>query len=210
MSVEAPKTLSEIERHLVDVLDRISLGVVIIDRHRRVIHTNRAGSAILSKNEGLEMRGCRVIASNARSAERLEGLIDAALSNRQPSPRGCAGLMSIALESGRRPLHICISRLGQPDSPEKAAVALLISDELRGQKSMELMCEIYRLTPSECRLAEQLAEGHSLSEAAAALGTSVLTARSHLKRIFEKTGARRQAQLLWLLATGLAALDLDS
>jgi DNA-binding CsgD family transcriptional regulator len=57
----------------------------------------------------------------------------------------------------------------------------------------------YGCTPREAALAHTLAQGRTLAEAAGALGISVHTARTHLKRVFRKTGTRRQAELLRLV-----------
>ncbi|HWV61154.1 MAG TPA: LuxR C-terminal-related transcriptional regulator [Sphingopyxis sp.] len=48
-----------------------------------------------------------------------------------------------------------------------------------------------------------LAGGGSLVEAADRLGIAHNTARSHLRSIFAKTGARRQSQLVHLLHAGM-------
>lgn len=58
----------------------------------------------------------------------------------------------------------------------------------------------YRLTGAEHRLLAILFEGCALPEAAARLGIARTTARSHLQHIFDKTGARRQAELLRTIA----------
>jgi len=57
----------------------------------------------------------------------------------------------------------------------------------------------FGLTPSESRLAVRLASGLSLREAAQALGISYQTVRTKLKFVFQKTGVRRQAELILLL-----------
>jgi DNA-binding CsgD family transcriptional regulator len=49
-------------------------------------------------------------------------------------------------------------------------------------------------------LAIELMQGARLTVAAEMLGIATSTAKSHLKRIFEKTGAHRQAELIRLAA----------
>jgi DNA-binding CsgD family transcriptional regulator len=58
----------------------------------------------------------------------------------------------------------------------------------------------FALTPAEADLAVEIAKGDGRQAAARRLGISVGTVRSHLMRIFDKTGARRQAELVRLLA----------
>ncbi len=55
------------------------------------------------------------------------------------------------------------------------------------------------LTPAETKLLESLVQGSSLVEHAGAHGISVNTARVHMQRVLEKTGARRQANLVRML-----------
>lgn len=58
----------------------------------------------------------------------------------------------------------------------------------------------YGLTASEIILVLRLFAGESLREAAQTLGISYETARTKLKFIFQKTGTRRQTELVLLLA----------
>ncbi|OLC82548.1 MAG: hypothetical protein AUH72_06450 [Acidobacteria bacterium 13_1_40CM_4_65_8] len=57
---------------------------------------------------------------------------------------------------------------------------------------------MYGLTPAEAAFAVLLASGHSVESAAAKIGISVLTARTHLKRVFRKTRSHTQTQLVQL------------
>jgi DNA-binding CsgD family transcriptional regulator len=62
----------------------------------------------------------------------------------------------------------------------------------------EAFARLHGLTGGELRVLLALAEGQSGKEAAVALGIGEATLRSHLQRIFAKTGATRQAELLQL------------
>lgn len=69
----------------------------------------------------------------------------------------------------------------------------------------ELLTALFDLTPAELAVAERMALGDTIQEAAASRRVSVNTARTHLKRLFAKTGARRQADLLRALLAGATA-----
>jgi DNA-binding CsgD family transcriptional regulator len=81
------------------------------------------------------------------------------------------------------------------------ALAELVArrDQERGQD----FAQRYGLTPSEVRLARHLAEGGNIAGYAEQHGLSQGTVRTHLKAVFAKTGAHRQAELVLLLAGGL-------
>ena len=68
----------------------------------------------------------------------------------------------------------------------------------------DLLRLLFDLTPAEARLTRHLLEGRTPAEAAMALGIAQETARTHLRRIFAKTGVARQSDLLRLLM-GLGA-----
>jgi DNA-binding CsgD family transcriptional regulator len=56
------------------------------------------------------------------------------------------------------------------------------------------------LTPSELRVLLAIVEVGGVPEVAVALGIAVTTVKTHLGRLFEKTGATRQADLVRLVA----------
>jgi len=56
------------------------------------------------------------------------------------------------------------------------------------------------LTPKEAALTARLSEGKTIHQAAREMEMSYETARTHLRRIFDKTGTSRQSELLLLIA----------
>ncbi|WP_417623022.1 helix-turn-helix transcriptional regulator [Parasphingorhabdus sp.] len=56
--------------------------------------------------------------------------------------------------------------------------------------------EAHGLTPAETRLVDSIAGGLSVPEHAEANDISVNTARVHMQRVLEKTGSKRQTDLL--------------
>jgi DNA-binding CsgD family transcriptional regulator len=68
---------------------------------------------------------------------------------------------------------------------------------------------LYALTPTEAQLTALLMQGVSLAEAADQLRVSRHTIRNHLKNIFAKTGAGRQAELVRQLLIGPTQLMFD-
>ncbi len=58
---------------------------------------------------------------------------------------------------------------------------------------------IFGLSPGQMEMAARIASGRSLTDAAEDLGISINTARTHLKRIYDKTGVNAQTALVRLL-----------
>ncbi|WP_405416995.1 helix-turn-helix transcriptional regulator [Marinobacter flavimaris] len=80
-------------------------------------------------------------------------------------------------------------------------VALLfISDpETNIRVSADVLKQLYELTPAETKLAIGLLNGLNLGEIAELNGNSVTTLRVQLRSIFDKTGVKRQQELVRLL-----------
>jgi DNA-binding CsgD family transcriptional regulator len=68
---------------------------------------------------------------------------------------------------------------------------------------IELLRSHFGLTPAEARLALHLVAGETLRSAEVKLSISYETARTCLKKIFNKTGTSRQAELVIVIVTAL-------
>jgi DNA-binding CsgD family transcriptional regulator len=64
---------------------------------------------------------------------------------------------------------------------------------LDASSSPEIIAEAYRLTPTELRILLAIVEVGGVPDVAVALGIAESTVKTHLGRLFEKTGAGRQA-----------------
>ena len=71
-------------------------------------------------------------------------------------------------------------------------------------RRIELAGAIYGLSPAQVRLARLIVEGHDLATASDMLGVSVNTLRTHLQRMFDRTGVRSQAALVGTLLSAEA------
>ena len=83
----------------------------------------------------------------------------------------------------------------------RATALVLVTDMDRPVNvTLDHLREMFGLTPTEARLARELAGGRSVQQAAAALSISVDHARQRLKSIFLSTDTSSQAQLVALVA----------
>jgi DNA-binding CsgD family transcriptional regulator len=64
----------------------------------------------------------------------------------------------------------------------------------------EVIAKTYKLTPSELRVLLGIVEVGGVADTAEALGIASGTVKTHLLRVFAKTGTRRQAELVKLVA----------
>lgn len=90
---------------------------------------------------------------------------------------------------------------GGIDMAYKAIAAVFARKmEIDGQSRSELVARTFGLTPAELRVLVAIVEIGGVPKAAEALGVAETTVRTHLQRVFSKTGANRQADLVKLTA----------
>lgn len=106
--------------------------------------------------------------------------------------------------SGERPpviLHLVPIRGAAHDVFVRARFVLIATPVVaQDVPSADVVQGLFDLTPAEARLAALIGAGDAPVPAAAKLGITPSTARSVLRRIFQKTGVSRQAELVGLLA----------
>jgi DNA-binding CsgD family transcriptional regulator len=204
----------EVERDAaLRALDQLPWGVVFVDEHGHRLAANRHAQEILVAGDGLTARGNTLRAELADETARLEELLTSALDRTGEKRSRAGGTLSITRPSGAHPLsvavvplHIEIENLGE----RGPIAAIFVADpDLPLDSHEQHLRALYALTAGEARLASWLLQGKSVDEAAAAMGITVNTARAYLKRIYNKTGVRRQPELMRLLLLALPRLRRD-
>ena len=66
---------------------------------------------------------------------------------------------------------------------------------------MDALALLYNLTPAEVRVFEMVCAGRTQANIAAESELARSTVKSHLQHVFEKTGCRRQVDLVKLAAS---------
>ena len=129
-----------------------------------------------------------------------------------PDRQAASGTLSITRPSGAPPLNVVIVPLHiktERFAEQGPIAAIFVTDPdmpLHSSNQQQQLRELYSLTAGEARFAAWLLQGKSVDEAAVAMGITVNTARAYLKRIYQKTGVRRQPELMRLLLLGLPRL----
>jgi len=180
-------------------------------RGEALLRESRAGAAALDLMPWALFRlseGRRPLPMNAaarRLAEERPGL-EAALA-RQADTEGRRLAHLSLVHSGQRESWHCRMK---PLDGQGGLIALLAPADRPPQPPATLagdLAGLFGLTAAEAGLVARLVAGDSLSVAAAGLGIAHETARTHLRNSFAKTRTRRQAELVRLAGTSLAALS---
>jgi DNA-binding CsgD family transcriptional regulator len=196
---------------LAESMDRLLYGVILLDEAGFVLLANGVARRHLVARDGLTEERGTLGASKPSESSALRRLVAETLDVATGRRLGSGGVLRISRPSGARPLSLLVAPFkrvaADPFGDRQPAAVVFVSDpETRIDAPAEMLARLHGLSPAEARVAAEVVEGGSLSEIADRLGVSRNTANTHLKRVFEKTGTRRQSDLVRLLALGAATL----
>jgi DNA-binding CsgD family transcriptional regulator/GAF domain-containing protein len=191
-------------------IDRLMVGTAILDENGTMMRCNRAAQRLFDSRDGLECRHDKLCAFTSQQNRRVQQAIQAVLKQRQ---RGLDDIevLTLTRPSGEMPLNLLLRPIPMNyqarNGARRPAVAVFIRDPSDSpQASRNLLRSLFQLTPTETEVAMFVMDGQTLDETALALGVSRNTVRAHLRGVFAKTGATRQAQLVKTLLNSVASL----
>jgi DNA-binding CsgD family transcriptional regulator len=188
-------------------LDRFPTGIVAVNSDAKVILTNRAADAILERRDGLLSRDGLRTASRHETAKLRNAI--AAVSTHLDSGPNPETLLQVSRPSGSAPFEVLVAPLPSQSSLRRdhATAVLFITDpEAEPPLDSRKLRVLFGLTPAEIRLCMALVKGQSVAEYAQEARISSNTARTHMKRIYSKTGAKRQSELVRSLLKSSAGI----
>ena len=185
-------------------LDALSAGVFLVDQEARLVHANRAGHAILAESDPIQLvHGALKTGLPAASVALTQAIM---LAGQSETALGRAGI-GVPAPSRQGRAHVAhVLPLRQGDVRRRwapGAVAAVFVAPASAEPSIptEALIALYNLTPAEARVLVAVAAGRTLGEAASALAIAESTVKTHLVRIFAKTGTSRQAELALLVSS---------
>jgi len=187
-----------------DTLDGLTVGMCLVDAGGRIVHANAAGYAIIGSGDVLRSVGGRLVAHDPQVDKTLREIFAAA-----DQGDAALGTMGIAVpligkDDERYVAHVLPLTSGarrRAGRTYTAAAALFVRKAaLVVPSAFEVIGKTFKLTPTELRVLLAIVEVGAVPEVAAALGVAATTVKTHLGRLFAKTGATRQADLVKLVA----------
>lgn len=181
---------------LEDALARTEHGVMLVDAARRIVFANAAAERIMADG-GFLPGGGELRCAQRAADDALRALVAGCARG------GAGGEMRIGRPVPQPDLRLRVSPArdgpGWSLARQAAAVVLLSDPQLQQRRKAGALQTRFRLTPAEAALAWEIVRSGSRKAAASNRGVSVATARSQLNSIFDKTGVRRQTDLVRLL-----------
>jgi DNA-binding CsgD family transcriptional regulator len=208
----ALRSYSEIERQRArariasDVMERLNFGWIRLDAKGRILETSEAAANLLQHGAGLRRTsGGRLIAHDAMVDRRLTAAIRAAGERTVSQPRA----INISADPWVDLLLVPGTEVSMgigTSAPGAAMIAYIQGDNRSLADRHDQIAELFGLLPSEARFALLLSRGLSIADAGASLGLTIETARNYSKKIYAKTGARGQADLVRFILTSVLSL----
>jgi DNA-binding CsgD family transcriptional regulator len=188
----------------VDALDGLSAGMMFVDSSGRITHANAAGRAMIVDGDVLRASLGRLVASDPDANRALRDIFLAAASGDAAIGVSGVAVPLVARGGERYVAHVLPLSSGARRNAGvsyAAAAALFVQKAALATRSPpEAIAKTYRLTPMEVRVLLAIVEVGGVPQVAQTLGIGESTVKTHLKRLYEKTGARRQADLVKLFA----------
>ena len=187
---------------LSEIVDGLSAGIFLLDANCGIVHVNAAAREILGADDFLRAVSGQLVAREAQANQILREAF-AAGADHSSSARTMA-LPLTAHDGNRYVAHVLplksLARNGSGMALKAVAALFVRRVELDAGSYGELIARTFELTPAELRVLRSIVEVGGVPETAANFGVAETTVKTHLHRVFAKTGASRQADLVKLAA----------
>ena len=182
-------------------VETLTVGVVLVDENSKIVHTNGAATAMLTAGDPIMVRQGRIAVQSTTTTSTLQSAVTQAAKDEATLGQKGIGIPIPRPSGDPLVIHVLPLRRGDMRSGllQRAAVALFVASASGPpQLPHDALVQLYDLTPAEIRIFELICEGQTQAAISALLGIAVSTVKSHLFHVFEKTGCRRQIDLVRL------------
>lgn len=186
-----------------EAMDGLSTGVFFVNPAGHLVHANAAGQAMLDARDPVMLSAGHLVTSEHAMLEAVRQAFAAALDQTivVDAPK-----VSVAL-AGRNGRHFTAHVLpltsgARKEAVTSAATAVMFLREATVDipAAIGAASQLYSFTPAETRVLTALVEVGSAAALPGMLGVARRTVQTHLEHLFEKTGTKRQAELVRLIA----------
>ena len=187
-----------------NALDRIGAGLFFVDASGRIVHANASGQGMLAQGVLARASSGKLAPYDASAVQGLDEMFGITENgNTDVEPRG--GAVPLTARDGKHYIaHVLPLTTGsrrQAGASTEAVAAVFVKKAALDMPSPQsIIAKFYKLTPTELRVLFGIVQVGGVPEVAEAMGVSPSTVKTHLRRLFAKTGTDRQADLVKLVA----------
>jgi DNA-binding CsgD family transcriptional regulator len=199
-----PHGSDSISPAIIEALDWLEYGVLLVNADARVCFLNGRAQELMRMRELTILGGQLRAASMAQTAYLHQLIGKYARRTAEKFDSGAGNHHWV----GRLMLQFAAVTPGLAArlADERLVAIFIVNPHGAADPTPQQLQLQYGLTPAEAELACEIAKGEGLVACAKALNISRATASTHLQRIFEKTGTKRQAQLVRVMLASRPAI----
>jgi DNA-binding CsgD family transcriptional regulator/PAS domain-containing protein len=187
-------------------LNALTSAVVLVDSSGRVLQANQAAQNMFSAGGPILCLRDELATHQPDATNALRAAIGHAATDE--SELGYGGI-GVPVQGGRQDAipsiaHVLPLKSGKlrPGLSLGAVAAVFVTPAHEtAAPPVEALAALYDLTPTEARVMIEIASGKNRAATAAVLGIADSTVKTHLARVFEKTGTAQQSELARLVAS---------
>jgi DNA-binding CsgD family transcriptional regulator len=186
-----------------DLIEDLGIGVILVGIDGRLLFVNRIAERVVQRGQGLSLRNGRLHSPDQRWQPTLDRMIHGAVESSAGRGTNAGGTLSLPATAGQAITVLIAPFRAQAFGYGAAcpsAVVTFADPEKPGGVSEKSLMSAYRLTQAEARLLSAILQGQKLIEYANSAGISINTAKTLMQRVFHKTGANRQGDLIRMIA----------
>lgn len=195
---------ARVDAHLYrEALNGLATAVLLTGADGRILHANQAAEAMLVAGGPLQAKSGVLQAGNPLAGRALlDAIARAADADDRLGERGIGLPVSAA---GATPAVAYVLPLSEGTARaafRPACAAIFVSTTISASPLPEaVLTALFDLTQAEARVLIHIGSGKGSADTARSLGITENTLKTHLGRIYAKSGTRRQADLVRLLAS---------
>ena len=187
-----------------EAIDALSAGVFLVNAEGSLVHANVSGQTMLNAEDPLLLVQGALAAADANAHRALRRVFASAVGGDVAIEARGVSVPLFGRGGDHFTAHILPLTSGarrQVGANLSAVAALFVRKAIIDlPAAIGAATQLYGFTPAEERVLGAIIEVGGLAQVAAVLGVAKRTVQTHLEHLFEKTGSRRQADLVKLIA----------
>jgi DNA-binding CsgD family transcriptional regulator len=182
--------------------DRLGFGVALLNPSMQMLHLNRAGQAVLDRDDGMALLGNGQLSSTCQGPGEpglsgwLASLRDTHRQDQTHFLEGCKVMRRTGGHYIVQCAEVLPSSAWAVDDQAIQYIAFIMDPAALQLPSADRLMPLYGLTRSEAKVALAFASGGTYLQVADRLGGTPETVRSHIKEVYPKLRVNRMADMV--------------
>jgi DNA-binding CsgD family transcriptional regulator/PAS domain-containing protein len=183
-------------------LDALATAVVLVGAERQILYANPVAQRMLDGGEPICSSNGMLAGTTNGATRALAVAISHAAGDEGEIGRRGLGIPLRDRDGTSGVLHVLPLGAGRMEFRADAVAAVFVTDIATPFVApTEMVAGLFGLTPAEARVFALIVARHTVVQAAVALGIERSTVKTHLLRLYDKIGVRRQSELVQVAAS---------